>query len=128
MNSSRHIYLRAVFSANFGALLALACALPLHHVMAQSMPASAELHYQSAFQHYQAFADVKLLSWHASNEQVEKVGGWMAYAKQAHQPDPAPSSADAKTDTAAGNAKTEAASNTAPANKESKHQHHRSQP
>ena len=38
------------------------------------------------FDGYQPFTDEKMRSWKDSNETVEKIGGWRAYAKEAAEP------------------------------------------
>ena len=45
---------------------------------------------KSAFAGYKAFTDEPVSNWKAANETVAKVGGWREYARQAQQPDPAP--------------------------------------
>lgn len=39
--------------------------------------------YRSAFLGYRPFADQAVQPWRASNETVEKIGGWQAYAREA---------------------------------------------
>ena len=41
--------------------------------------------YRSALENYQPFADEKVLPWKQSNETVDRIGGWRAYAKEAHR-------------------------------------------
>ena len=48
--------------------------------------APAALPYRSVFDGYQPFSDEKVVSWKDSNNTVEKVGGWRAYAKEAAEP------------------------------------------
>ena len=43
--------------------------------------------YHSVFSHYQAFNDHSVASWSQTNEQVQKIGGWRAYAKESNQPE-----------------------------------------
>ena len=45
------------------------------------------LQYKSAISGYQAYTDQKILSWREANDRVERIGGWRAYAKEAHAPD-----------------------------------------
>ena len=53
-------------------------------VVAQAAPTA--LPYRSMFDGYQPFTDEKMRSWKDSNETVEKIGGWRAYAKEAAEP------------------------------------------
>ncbi len=46
--------------------------------------------HKSAFDGYKAYSDDKMTSWKAANEDVARIGGWRAYAKQAQQLDNAP--------------------------------------
>ena len=54
----------------------------------QAAPAA----YRSAFEGYQAYRDEKIANWKEANDNVGRIGGWRAYAKEASQP-PAPSTA-----------------------------------
>jgi hypothetical protein len=49
--------------------------------------------YRSAFDGYQPFTQEKILPWRQANDTVGRIGGWRAYAKEAHD-------AAAKTDQA----------------------------
>ena len=49
----------------------------------KSMP----LPYQSVLSGYQSFKEQDVADWRAINDEVEKIGGWRAYAKLARQPD-----------------------------------------
>ena len=44
--------------------------------------------YRSALEAYQPFTDEKIVNWKEANDQVSRIGGWRAYAKQAQQPQP----------------------------------------
>jgi hypothetical protein len=44
--------------------------------------------YRSAFENYRSFTDEKIQSWKQANDTVGQIGGWRAYAKEAHE-DPA---------------------------------------
>lgn len=44
--------------------------------------------YQSVFEGYRKYADARVESWKALNENVGQIGGWRVYLKEAHQPDP----------------------------------------
>lgn len=46
--------------------------------------------FKSAFEGYQAYSDDKMTNWKAANDEVARIGGWRAYAKQAQQPDNTP--------------------------------------
>lgn len=39
--------------------------------------------YQSALEGYQAFSEEKVRPWKEANDNVGKIGGWRAYAKEA---------------------------------------------
>ena len=70
---------------------------------------ASKLSYVSAFSHYQGFQAQSVLSWRASNQTVSDVGGWMAYAKEARQPE--------------ASTPTEAANKPVDHNQHGKHQH-----
>lgn len=42
--------------------------------------------WRSAFEGYRPFADEPLTSWRESNDNVGRIGGWRAYAREAQQP------------------------------------------
>ncbi len=42
--------------------------------------------YRSAFEGYRRFTDAEQISWKEANATVETIGGWRAYAKEAHEP------------------------------------------
>jgi hypothetical protein len=80
-------------------------ALPLA-VMAQTAPprpspldaqaAVAPLTYRSSLADYRRTASEPApLAWREANDQVERIGGWRAYAREAAQPAPAAASAPA---------------------------------
>ncbi|MFA6313365.1 MAG: hypothetical protein WCV99_10670 [Sterolibacterium sp.] len=54
-----------------------------------AMPHMPEMDYQSALSKYRAFQDEKISSWKASNDNVARIGGWRAYAREASEPEPA---------------------------------------
>lgn len=39
--------------------------------------------YESAFRHYRGHADIGLKPWKAANDEVGRIGGWRAYAREA---------------------------------------------
>ena len=41
----------------------------------------APVRYESAFAGYRAFTDEKVVSWRATNDLVQKLGGWQAFAR-----------------------------------------------
>lgn len=49
--------------------------------------------YRSAFAGYRRLADAPLVDWKAANDEVERIGGWRAYAREAAAPAPAAASA-----------------------------------
>jgi hypothetical protein len=53
---------------------------------------AADLDYRSPFEGYQRFTQEQVGSWKAANDNVGRIGGWRAYAKEARPPAaPAPS-------------------------------------
>ena len=42
--------------------------------------------YVSPLKQYRPLPDEPLASWRAANEEVEKIGGWQAYAKESQEP------------------------------------------
>lgn len=53
-------------------------------------PAVVGLQYQSAFTDYVPYSEEAIESWRKANETVEEIGGWRAYAKEAHRPEAVP--------------------------------------
>ena len=52
-----------------------------------SDPASSSLiGFESAFQSYRSYADERMASWSQANDQVGRIGGWRAYAREAQEP------------------------------------------
>lgn len=47
--------------------------------------------YRSPMQGYRPYADTEPASWVDTNNNVGRIGGWRVYAKEARQPDDAPS-------------------------------------
>ena len=45
--------------------------------------------YKSSLANYRVFPDEKLTSWKEANDNVGRIGGWRAYAKEAQEPEPA---------------------------------------
>ena len=58
---------------------------------AQTQAAPAPLAYKSAFEGYQPFTDDKTVNWKEANDNVARIGGWRAYAKQSQEVDSKPS-------------------------------------
>jgi hypothetical protein len=55
---------------------------------APTVPAAPETpagRYQSAFERYRAFADQPVRPWAQVNEEVHRIGGWRAYAREANE-------------------------------------------
>lgn len=80
----------------WAALMSLGAVLAAHaqQATAPSAPASAaaapvpgaplpDLSYRSALEGYQPFADEKPGSWRDANDNVGRIGGWRAYAREA---------------------------------------------
>lgn len=42
--------------------------------------------YRSAFEGYRSFSDPPAVSWREANDTVGRIGGWRAYAREAHEP------------------------------------------
>ncbi|HKO89229.1 MAG TPA: hypothetical protein VJU83_12035 [Burkholderiales bacterium] len=57
---------------------------------------SAPTTYQSAFQAYRPFKEDQV-GWREANEEVDRIGGWKAYAKEASQSGDAPATDNKKT-------------------------------
>lgn len=80
-------------------LLALAWLAPgLHAQTAASAPPSRPnplqadapvppLRHHSAFARYKAHAEVEVGAWRQANDLTAQIGGWRAYAREAHAPD-----------------------------------------
>jgi len=50
--------------------------------------------YESVFKDYRRFGEIQQTPWKQANETVERIGGWRAYAREAHAP-AAPAAASA---------------------------------
>jgi hypothetical protein len=70
---------------------ALACALawPAH-----AETGAPELHYESAFEGYQAYSNPEIKDWSGVNQLVGEIGGWRVYAREPHVVKPAQSTVD----------------------------------
>ena len=81
----------------FANIVAPACVAALHAVaFAAADPADPKAPvpratYQSPFKNYSSLGDAKPAGWKAANDAVEQIGGWRAYAEEAHQESAAPS-------------------------------------
>ncbi len=51
--------------------------------------------FQSALEGYQPYTDEKIAPWKEANDNVGRIGGWRAYAKEAQQAQQAPAAAGA---------------------------------
>ncbi|MBX9716055.1 MAG: hypothetical protein K2X42_05615 [Burkholderiaceae bacterium] len=51
------------------------------------------LRYESSFAQYRRLGEEKPVSWRDANDTVTRIGGWRVYAREAQQPDPAPTTA-----------------------------------
>ena len=60
--------------------------LPTTSTALPAQAAPTALPFRSVFDGYQPFTDEKVKSWKDSNNTVEKIGGWRAYAKEAAEP------------------------------------------
>lgn len=52
--------------------------------------------YESSLSRYRRVDDGKPVSWREANDTVARIGGWRVYAREAQQPDPAPSAKPAE--------------------------------
>jgi hypothetical protein len=73
-------------------VLATAMVLSSASAFSQQAPAAKKpaLKYESTFDTYRPFGDAALVPWRQANEDVQKAGGWRAYAKEAHAPSAPP--------------------------------------
>ncbi|HYW56620.1 MAG TPA: hypothetical protein VE934_06655 [Polaromonas sp.] len=53
---------------------------------APAAPAAAPAPYRSSFDGYQPYTDEKAVNWKEANDEVGRIGGWRAYAKEAQGP------------------------------------------
>lgn len=53
------------------------------------------LQYRSTLQTYRPLPELQPQSWRESNDRVGRIGGWRAYAREAHQPENTPAAAAA---------------------------------
>ena len=51
------------------------------------------LRYESSVAQYRRLGEEKPVSWRDANDTVTRIGGWRVYAREAQQPDPAPTTA-----------------------------------
>jgi hypothetical protein len=71
------------------AALAQASAPPSAPTHSASSTAPAQAAYQSAFHGYRRFDDQKVLPWRDANDNVGRIGGWQAYARESAGDEPA---------------------------------------
>jgi hypothetical protein len=45
--------------------------------------------YRSVFEQYRKYSDAPASSWRDANDNVARIGGWRAYAREMHAPEPA---------------------------------------
>jgi hypothetical protein len=80
----------------FFALPAAVAASPPGNDPTQANAAVPRIEFKSAFEGYRPAREVNVGSWRAANETVGSIGGWRAYAREAHGQaspvDPSPSS------------------------------------
>lgn len=55
--------------------------------------AVSEIAYESAFKGYRPYREDEVRSWPSANEEVSRIGGWQAYAREAADAHPADSGA-----------------------------------
>ncbi len=51
--------------------------------------------YESSFKEYRRFSEEKSLSWREANDNVARIGGWRAYARESQSPDAPPAATKA---------------------------------
>jgi hypothetical protein len=56
---------------------------------AETPPVMTSLQFNSIFAGYQAYTEQAVGSWREANDNVGRIGGWRAYAREAAQPDSA---------------------------------------
>lgn len=64
-------------------LLAVSAALAVPAEKNQAHPLPSKLQYTSALTTYQGYTEQKVQPWREANDQVGRIGGWRAYAKEA---------------------------------------------
>lgn len=92
MVKARQWQARLAWSPVISAVLALAAGT----VVAQSKPPvrteqaglPTQLHYTSPIGEYQRHVDQPMGGWRAANDQVGRIGGWKAYAKEVQAAEP----------------------------------------
>lgn len=52
----------------------------------ESSSAASQLNFRSAIADYQPYKDQPVQPWRETNDEVGRIGGWRAYAKEAAQP------------------------------------------
>jgi hypothetical protein len=82
------------------------------------------LTHESAFKAYRGQRDEKLRSWKDANDEVGRIGGWRAYAREAQQPGAPASAPPAAAASAPARAASPPAPASAPAPRGAGHQHH----
>jgi hypothetical protein len=68
-------------------------------------PQAPAVEYQSIFDRYLKYVEQPVAAWRESNDNVGRVGGWRAYAREAHRPDVPDAIAPAPASTGGGVAK-----------------------
>lgn len=68
-------------------LAALACAGPAWAALdpSDATVAVPQIRYQSPLHDYRPLGDSKRIPWKAANDEVRRIGGWRAYAKEASE-------------------------------------------
>ena len=57
-----------------------------------AMALVAPLTYRSTFATYRRLSEPDAMAWREANDQVGRIGGWRAYAREANAPEPSPAS------------------------------------
>jgi hypothetical protein len=81
-------------------LVLLGCSVPAAAGRPDPLDASAAVApavHASAFQNYRRLSDVSPRDWKATNDNVGRIGGWRAYAREANEPAATPSETPAST-------------------------------
>lgn len=71
--------------ANAGLQLESANARPSANALSDGQVADSGTRYESAFEGYRPYQEDEVRSWQSVNDEVGRIGGWQAYAREAMQ-------------------------------------------
>jgi hypothetical protein len=83
-----------LWSTRWALSVGLAFSTSVAFAQEAALPEAQKLKYKSVFSQYQGFKEQAVLPWRESNEVVQKIGGWRAYAEEARRPDAIDKAAD----------------------------------